>query len=243
MRRTLVAFTLLAVVGTLAAGCGGGGASSGGSGPTSTAGGQGGGNAVTIDNLAFSPATLNLKTGQQVTWTNQQDIAHTVTADGGAFDHQMPPGGDVLLHLRQGGELPLPLHHPPVDDRDDPGVVGEGAWAPARFGCWGDGWGGRLGVLQGQGLPPAAAQDHHPDHRVDQQHNHIDGGEWTSPRGADTGVMRPLSMAVGERERSGVPIRRVAGSRWWSAAASGCSGESRRRSRRAPRRGCGNGGG
>ena len=74
MRRTLVALTLLAVVGTLAAGCGGGGSSSDGSGSTSTAGGQGGGNAVTIDNLAFSPATLNLKTGQQVTWTNQQDI-------------------------------------------------------------------------------------------------------------------------------------------------------------------------
>ena len=62
MRRTLVALTLLAVVGTLAAGCGGDGSSSGGSGSSSTAGGQGGGNAVTIDNLAFSPATLNLKT-------------------------------------------------------------------------------------------------------------------------------------------------------------------------------------
>ena len=88
---------------------------------------------MAIDNFAFSPATLNAKMGQQVTWTNKQDIAHTVTADGGAFDHQMPPGA-TFFHLRQGGELPLPLHHPPVDDRDDPGVVG--AWAPARSGCW-----------------------------------------------------------------------------------------------------------
>jgi plastocyanin len=106
MRRTLVAFTLLAVVGTLAAGCGGGGSSSDGSGSTSTAGGQGGGNAVTIDNLAFSPATLNLKTGQQVTWTNKQDIAHTVTADGGAFDHQMPPGATFSFTFDKAGSSP-----------------------------------------------------------------------------------------------------------------------------------------
>jgi plastocyanin len=106
MRRMLVAFTLLALVGTLAAGCGGGGSSSGGSGPTSTAGGQGGGNAVTIDNLAFTPAALNLKTGQQVTWTNKQDIAHTATADGGAFDHQMPPGATFSFTFDKAGSFP-----------------------------------------------------------------------------------------------------------------------------------------
>jgi plastocyanin len=106
MRRMLVAFTLLAVVGMLAAGCGGGGSSPGGSGPTSTAGGQGGGNAVTIDNLAFSPATLNLKADQQVTWTNKQDIAHTVTADGGAFDHQMPPGATFSFLFDKAGSFP-----------------------------------------------------------------------------------------------------------------------------------------
>jgi plastocyanin len=106
MRRTLVALTVLAVVGTLAAGCGGGGSSSGGGGSSSTAGGQGGGNAVTIDNLAFSPATLNLKTGQQVTWTNKQDIAHTVTADGGAFDHQMPPGATFSFTSTRRGASP-----------------------------------------------------------------------------------------------------------------------------------------
>jgi plastocyanin len=106
MRRMLVAFTLLAVVGTLAAGCGGGESSSDGSGPTSTAGSQSGANAVTIDNLAFTPAALNLKTGQQVTWTNKQDIAHTVTADGGAFDHQMPPGATFSFTFDKAGSFP-----------------------------------------------------------------------------------------------------------------------------------------
>ena len=99
MRRTLVAFTLLAVVGTLAAGCGGGKSSSGG-------GSQSSGTAVTIDNLAFSPATLNVKAGQQVTWTNKQDIAHTVTADGGAFDHQMPPGATFSFLFDKAGSFP-----------------------------------------------------------------------------------------------------------------------------------------
>ena len=61
---------------------------------------------MTIDNLAFSPATLNLKTGQQVTWTNQQDIAHTVTADGGAFDHQMPPGATFSFTFDKAGSFP-----------------------------------------------------------------------------------------------------------------------------------------
>jgi plastocyanin len=108
MRRTLVALTLLVVVGTLAAGCGGGGSSSSGGGSTTTAAGAqgGGGNAVTIDNLAFSPATLHVKAGQQVTWTNKQDIAHTVTADGGAFDHQMPPGATFSFTFDKAGSFP-----------------------------------------------------------------------------------------------------------------------------------------
>jgi plastocyanin len=97
---------LLAVAGTLAAGCGGGGGSSSGGSTTTSAGGQGGGNAVTIDNLAFSPTTLNVKTGQQVTWTNKQDIAHTVTADGGAFDHQMPPGATFSFTFAKAGSFP-----------------------------------------------------------------------------------------------------------------------------------------
>ncbi|HKO86844.1 MAG TPA: amidase, partial [Actinomycetota bacterium] len=87
MRRTLVALTLLAAAGALVVGCGGGNNSSGGGPTTSEAGTPASGTAVTIDNFAFSPATLNVKMGQQVTWTNKQDVEHTVTADGGTFDH------------------------------------------------------------------------------------------------------------------------------------------------------------
>ena len=38
------------------------------------------GNAVAIKNFAFSPATLQVKAGTTVTWTNQDTDAHTVTS-------------------------------------------------------------------------------------------------------------------------------------------------------------------
>jgi plastocyanin len=130
MRRTLIALTLLAAAGALAAGCGGdnsgtggygggaspattaapSGASSGGGrayggGPTSSAAGiTASGTAVTIDNFAFSPTTLKVKVGQKVSWTNkQQGVAHTVTADGGTFDHPMPSGATFSFAFAKTG--------------------------------------------------------------------------------------------------------------------------------------------
>ncbi|PZH13122.1 amidase [Streptomyces sp. NTH33] len=38
------------------------------------------GNVVAIKNFAFSPATLKVKAGTTVTWTNQDTDAHTVTS-------------------------------------------------------------------------------------------------------------------------------------------------------------------
>ena len=105
MRRTLAALTLLAAAGVLVVGCGGGDNSSGGGPTTSGAATPASGTAVAIDNFAFSPATLNAKMGQQVTWTNKQDIAHTVTADGGAFDHQMPPGATFSFTFDKAGSF------------------------------------------------------------------------------------------------------------------------------------------
>ena len=36
---------------------------------------------VTISNFAFTPAVLTVKKGTPVTWTNQDTVSHTVTAD------------------------------------------------------------------------------------------------------------------------------------------------------------------
>ena len=41
---------------------------------------------VSIENFAFSPATVNIKVGQSVTWTNKDTAPHTATDLAGAFD-------------------------------------------------------------------------------------------------------------------------------------------------------------
>jgi plastocyanin len=40
---------------------------------------------VTIDNFTFKPQTLTVAVGTAVTWTNRDDIPHTVTSDDGVF--------------------------------------------------------------------------------------------------------------------------------------------------------------
>ena len=44
--------------------------------------------AVSIKDFAYSKATVNLKVGGTVTWTNEDTTPHTVTDQGGAFDSQ-----------------------------------------------------------------------------------------------------------------------------------------------------------
>jgi len=44
----------------------------------------GGSNHIAIKNFAFSPATLTIKTGTTVTWTNQDGAPHQISSDPGA---------------------------------------------------------------------------------------------------------------------------------------------------------------
>ena len=37
--------------------------------------------AIKIDNFSFNPPTITIPAGTQVTWTNQDDIPHTVVSD------------------------------------------------------------------------------------------------------------------------------------------------------------------
>jgi plastocyanin len=46
---------------------------------------------VTIKNFAYSPKEIETKQGDTVVWTSEDNIAHTVTADGGEFD-----SGDII---------------------------------------------------------------------------------------------------------------------------------------------------
>lgn len=50
---------------------------------------------VEIEDMAFTPATITVKKGTKVTWTNNDSIAHTVTADSGnGLDSQLLSQGD-----------------------------------------------------------------------------------------------------------------------------------------------------
>jgi plastocyanin len=40
---------------------------------------------VKIDNFSFTPATLTVAVGTQVTWTNRDDIPHTIVSDDKTF--------------------------------------------------------------------------------------------------------------------------------------------------------------
>src|SRR4030042_449210 len=53
------------------------------------------GNAVSIQNMAFSPATLTVSAGTTVTWTNNDTTIHTVTSNTGLFESvQMSKGSN-----------------------------------------------------------------------------------------------------------------------------------------------------
>ncbi len=43
-------------------------------------------NAVTIQNMAFSPASMTVKVGDKVTWMNQDSVGHSATGDDKSFD-------------------------------------------------------------------------------------------------------------------------------------------------------------
>ena len=49
---------------------------------------------VTIDNFTFKPATLSVKVGTTVTFTNADDIPHSVVASDGSFRSRALDTGD-----------------------------------------------------------------------------------------------------------------------------------------------------
>jgi plastocyanin len=52
-------------------------------------------NTVSIVNMAFNPLNITVRAGTKVTWTNNDIMAHTVTADDGSFSSGNIPSGSV----------------------------------------------------------------------------------------------------------------------------------------------------
>jgi plastocyanin len=51
---------------------------------------------VRIDNFSFSPTTLTVKTGTQITWTNGDDIPHTVVSNDHNFKSKVLGTGETF---------------------------------------------------------------------------------------------------------------------------------------------------
>jgi plastocyanin len=49
---------------------------------------------VKIDNFTFAPAVITVKAGAQITWTNEDDIPHTVVSDNKAFKSKVLATGE-----------------------------------------------------------------------------------------------------------------------------------------------------
>lgn len=79
MKLRLLIVCLVLAFGTAAAGCGGGG----GGGGEEESGGGGGPGEVSMKGLAFEPADITVKTGDTVTWTNDEAVGHDVTKEDG----------------------------------------------------------------------------------------------------------------------------------------------------------------
>lgn len=53
---------------------------------------------VRIDNFSFSPAAITVKAGTQITWTNEDDIPHTVVSDTKAFKSKVLATGERFTY-------------------------------------------------------------------------------------------------------------------------------------------------
>jgi plastocyanin len=60
--------------------------------------------AVHIDNFVFEPAQLTVKVGQTVTWTNRDDIPHTVVCAGKFRSKPMDTDGTFSFTFTAPGE-------------------------------------------------------------------------------------------------------------------------------------------
>jgi amicyanin len=75
---TILAIALISISGCTQYGQSGGSQTGGNQSSNQTA------NSIEIKNFAFSPSTLTIKTGETVTWTNDDSTTHTITSDTGS---------------------------------------------------------------------------------------------------------------------------------------------------------------
>jgi plastocyanin len=60
---------------------------------------------VTIKDLEFLPATITVKVGDVIEWSNTDFIAHTATARSGAWNVQIEAGATATFTVTQAGTI------------------------------------------------------------------------------------------------------------------------------------------
>ena len=53
---------------------------------------------MTIENFNFTPATVTVAAGTTITWTNNDDVEHTVTASDNSFSSKALETGDTFSY-------------------------------------------------------------------------------------------------------------------------------------------------
>jgi plastocyanin len=106
MRRLVGPLLLVAAVAIIAASCNGTGPSAYGASASTaaTTTAATATNAATIKGFSFQPEVLKVKVGAKVTWTNDDTVAHTVTADTTSFaSGNLQPGGSFSFTFTRPG--------------------------------------------------------------------------------------------------------------------------------------------
>jgi plastocyanin len=61
---------------------------------------------VDIRGSAYLPGSINIRVGQKVSWNNEDQVAHTVTADGLTFGKNLPTGAVFNFAFVKPGNFP-----------------------------------------------------------------------------------------------------------------------------------------
>lgn len=105
----LLCLVLVLVLAVTMMGCGGSTTTTTAAGQVTTSTGPGttggsGGATVDMKNLAYLPASITIKVGEPVTWTNSDSMTHTVTGDNGEFDSgNLDPGKTFSFTFQTAG--------------------------------------------------------------------------------------------------------------------------------------------
>jgi plastocyanin len=144
MSRTLRVLAMPLVLGAMLflAACGGGGYGTTPTGSTTPPSGGGAPNTITLQNFAFNPSTLTVKTGDIVTFTNADSAPHHIVVGTDDLGVQQPGESKTWTAPAAAVYNLKCLIHPSMSGQITVGAGGSTIGTPAAGGSTGGGTGG-----------------------------------------------------------------------------------------------------